>query len=444
MSGKPSDEADEKQGIALRLRKRARPPKPDSDLPQPLGVFAEYDLLRIEAALREVDIRGTASIRELSSLSDRAKELLLVQAEMLISSGKHYSAKPKLLDASFNYTILKKKCADGCDGLYIAGNTPGSKNRIEVAVNEDTIPLSDLLVHEMTHAIDDIYDNRKCADRVVSVLERMDPAEQRRIIDNVSEIFARDLHVVFQKEYVEPTLNPNPDFVALCKEGMNKDSRLSEQERSAITLSKEFVSFAYETLFHELRDSRAKGKDSLQKRYEALANSGAKELMAAAMYGVNQHMIEHIEESAVLTPERLALQTQLKTLQREFEESYRSGRERSSDTMASAWSIETVKSRREASSKSTAEIEQAAAAPATAESYTSANLGGASAAASASTPPAVAGNSSDSPRLVRQVDDVAIRMRAVLTKIEAESGGKVKYGDLKRTISPIRTRPGRN
>lgn len=78
MSGKPSQEADEKQSIALRLRKKARPPKLDSDLPQPLGVFAEYDLLRREAPLREVDIRGTTSITELSSLSDRAKELLLL------------------------------------------------------------------------------------------------------------------------------------------------------------------------------------------------------------------------------------------------------------------------------------------------------------------------------------------------------------------------------
>ena len=37
----------------------------------------------------------------------------------------------------------------------------------------------------------------------------------------------------------------------------------------------------------------------------------------------------------------------------------------------------------------------------------------------------------------------ASRMRDALTRAEEQSGGKVKYGDLKRTMSPIRTRPDR-
>ncbi len=270
-------------------------------------------------------------------------ELLSVQSEMLLHS-KEVEGEAEALHASFEGVTISQTPSKS--GKYRVDVYDSDIQKIHMCPLGLDIPVSVLFAHEMTHAIDDIYDDRKSGDRTVAVLKFRDDGSlttadfQKSTIELVASTFAAGDK--FLTEYRNPAFSAKASFVEACESADIKSDAgevLNRQEKNASNLSIEFSSFAFETLYYEMAKS---GVGDFLAQYKGLlptesvgavsSSSGpsaevehrksAQEVIAVAMYDINDCMIQHISKKEVLSGEREELLKQLVLVQREIEPAY--------------------------------------------------------------------------------------------------------------------------
>lgn len=193
----------------------------------PLQQFQEAGLVEFEAVTKSAELaekfNANLSQKQADTTNAEAEaiaaEFVSVQAEVLIASASSHKAGE--IEASFEKVILREQ-VDPKDssvaGYYIAQST-----MIELGIKHD-LPLDVLLAHEMTHAIDDIYDNRYSGERVRVVLKSQ----------NEDVTFQNDTILKFA-ELVGPT--QGEDFAAYYYEPMVESESLAEKKGNGATIS---------------------------------------------------------------------------------------------------------------------------------------------------------------------------------------------------------------
>lgn len=320
--------------------------KPSSDKPlvPPFRQFHESSLIFLDedvklpyaTSLLKLNDLATATLKDPISI-----EFLSVQAEMLISK--------KDGDEGFHGFIIQAKKTKNSLGLY---DTSDCKIHMPIQKPIRDAPFADTLSHEMTHAIDHIY-QCKSEDKVLGVLSSVeDKEEQKNIIELVSKTFADAMQRPFKELYINPAFKAELSFVEALEPYHATDSKAVINQRSdARSLAVEFSSFSFESLFCEINDP-IKDRTNFFARYEALYKPDAsvavdssevasirstrrrkvipkeaippeqgaiaQEISAVAIHDINKHMISHIESvhEADRSAERNALLVELKSVDR--------------------------------------------------------------------------------------------------------------------------------
>ncbi len=263
---------------------------------------------------------------------------------------------------------------------------------ITINTNSDkrrTQPLTQVLSHEMTHAIDDLYDCgvEKNVEMLVRGLGGSDVSSVRQL---VSQVLPEDIRGEYRRQAHTEELFIH-ETGAYIFEGIFKDMR--EGKFADILARYEAVTSV--TSRRGDTDAETRGKETAQ------------EIVAVAIGSISSAMIAHIEASrgADLSPEREHLLKELIKINKAVQPAYERANEKLAKIEEGGRAVKTGDPRRKRQMTEDV-IESRILAR---ESELSKNL--------------------------------ANSMRDALIRTEKKLCGKVKYGDLKRTISPIRTRP---
>ena len=304
-------------------------------LNSPLKEFDNAGMLFSDSSTHSQHLVETTNI-SLSSLPPICKEFLSVQAEMLVLSTPTRQQGRHQFNATFEGLILRAKpIMSGMTRLdcYNGRNQMILLCPIDVeGYPPRTTPIGNTLCHEMTHAIGDIYDDRKSAERILAVLKHSNSTTlspqnfQTQVIMKAADIVYPGTDRTFQEAYCKLAAKGQKSVVEACDEAEYKvrnKHKLNSQERAASKLLIEYASFAMESLFDEMKVETSATR--LIDRYKTIYSESVRhkpgnmtvnpedevqkvvqEVVAVAMDKVIGHMITHITRqntSAVLSTE---------------------------------------------------------------------------------------------------------------------------------------------
>jgi hypothetical protein len=307
---------------------------PNPPLQSPLNEFSDHGLLKFDPETdhhKLIDTTNSALASE--HYNPTASEFLSVEAELLTLSKKFTTS------TSFEGLVLKStplyqdRIRIDC---YDATN-----QTIYICPNEMELLLGPLFVHEMTHAIDDIYDDRKSGDRVLDTLRFKANGDstsrdfQKHAIDLVCNTLPLNIETIFKNSYCKIATQNIVSFTSACESAERKarDSSpgvLTRQEKAASVVLGEFAAFTFEALFSELQQDPSAPSKFLQNysrlnptasvtiaserhstrlaarslavpalNEEQELKSTAQEVIAVSIFEITKHMIDHIEATQV-------------------------------------------------------------------------------------------------------------------------------------------------
>ena len=300
-----------------------------------------------------------------------------------------YTVQTEMLISSRDFTGLE--FADlGQSGSLAFYGTDTKK----ITINNDKRirqPLTQTLSHEMTHAIDDLYGIG--VERNLEILIRSSDMDVSKLRPHVSNALREDMVGEYNRQ-AHSTSRFTQETGAYIFEGIFKD--MTEGKFEDILARYKAVT--------EVVGGRRGDTEETRREKEI-----AQEIVAVAIGSISGAMTRHIELSrgAGLSPERASFLEKLATLNAVVQPAYERANKKLSEMDRGGSAVGIVDPRRRRQM-----IEDGI----------------------------------ESRILARESElhkSLADRMRAGLTRAERvarESGGNVKYGDLKRTMSPIRAR----